>query len=235
MIQQESRLRVADNTGAKEILTIRVLGGSGRRYAGIGDVIVATVKDAIPGGNVKKGDVVKAVVVRTKKQRRRPDGSYIRFDENAAVILKNDGDPRGTRIFGPVGRELREKKFMKIVSLAPEGSDMAKFKIKTGDLVQVITGKNKGEQGKVLRVITETSRVVVEGVNVVTKHKRANAQGEAGGLVKSEAPIHISNVMLVDPETGKPTRVGYRTETVERDGKQKTVRVRVSKSTGKDL
>ena len=120
MIQQESRLRVADNTGAKEILTIRVLGGSGRRYAGIGDVIVATVKDAIPGGNVKKGDVVKAVVVRTKKQRRRPDGSYIRFDENAAVILKNDGDPRGTRIFGPVGRELRDKKFMKIVSLAPE-------------------------------------------------------------------------------------------------------------------
>jgi len=120
VIQQESRLRVADNTGAKEILTIRVLGGSGRRYAGIGDVIVATVKDAIPGGNVKKGDVVKAVVVRTKKQRRRPDGSYIRFDENAAVILKNDGDPRGTRIFGPVGRELRDKKFMKIVSLAPE-------------------------------------------------------------------------------------------------------------------
>ena len=97
-----------------------MLGGSGRRYAGIGDVIVATVKDAIPGGNVKKGDVVKAVVVRTKKQRRRPDGSYIRFDENAAVILKNDGDPRGTRIFGPVGRELRDKKFMKIVSLAPE-------------------------------------------------------------------------------------------------------------------
>ena len=120
MIQQESRLKVADNTGAKEILTIRVLGGSGRRYAGIGDVIVATVKDAIPGGNVKKGDVVKAVIVRTKKERRRADGSYIKFDENAAVILKNDSDPRGTRIFGPVGRELRDKKFMKIVSLAPE-------------------------------------------------------------------------------------------------------------------
>ncbi|WP_069814511.1 50S ribosomal protein L14 [Streptomyces sp. TP-A0874] len=120
MIQQESRLRVADNTGAKEILCVRVLGGSGRRYAGIGDVIVATVKDAIPGGNVKKGDVLKAVIVRTVKERRRSDGSYIRFDENAAVILKNDGDPRGTRIFGPVGRELREKKFMKIISLAPE-------------------------------------------------------------------------------------------------------------------
>ena len=120
MIQQESRLRVADNTGAKEILCIRVMGGSGRRYAGIGDIIVATVKDALPGAGVKKGDVVKAVIVRTVKERRRADGSYIKFDENAAVILKTDGDPRGTRIFGPVGRELRDKKFMKIVSLAPE-------------------------------------------------------------------------------------------------------------------
>ncbi|CAN5136843.1 50S ribosomal protein L14 [soil metagenome] len=120
MLQQESRVKVADNTGAKELLTIRVLGGSGRRYAGLGDVIVATVKDAIPGGNVKKGDVVKAVIVRTKKETRRGDGSYIKFDENAAVILKPDGDPRGTRIFGPVGRELRDKKFMKIISLAPE-------------------------------------------------------------------------------------------------------------------
>lgn len=120
MIQQESRLKVADNTGAKELLTIRVLGGSGRRYAGLGDTIVATVKDAIPGGNVKKGDVVKAVIVRTVKETRRGDGSYIKFDENAAVILKNDGDPRGTRIFGPVGRELRDKRFMKIISLAPE-------------------------------------------------------------------------------------------------------------------
>ena len=120
MLQQESRLKVADNTGAKELLTIRVMGGSGRRYAGLGDVIVATVKDAIPGGNVKKGDVVKAVIVRTVKETRRSDGSYIKFDENAAVILKNDGDPRGTRIFGPVGRELRDKKFMKIISLAPE-------------------------------------------------------------------------------------------------------------------
>ncbi|WP_193596805.1 50S ribosomal protein L14 [Microbacterium sp. YJN-G] len=120
MIQQESRLKVADNTGAKELLTIRILGGSRRRYAGLGDTIVATVKDAIPGGNVKKGDVVKAVIVRTAKSTRRPDGSYIKFDENAAVILKNDGEPRGTRIFGPVGRELRDKKFMKIVSLAPE-------------------------------------------------------------------------------------------------------------------
>jgi large subunit ribosomal protein L14 len=120
VIQQESRLKVADNTGAKELLTIRVLGGSTRRYAGLGDVIVATVKDAIPGGNVKKGEVVRAVIVRTAKETRRTDGSYIKFDENAAVIIKNDGEPRGTRIFGPIGRELREKRFMKIISLAPE-------------------------------------------------------------------------------------------------------------------
>ncbi|MDF1616025.1 50S ribosomal protein L14 [Petrocella sp. FN5] len=120
MIQQESRLKVADNTGAKEILCIRVLGGSTRRYASVGDVIVATVKDATPGGVVKKGDVVRAVVVRTVKEIRRKDGSYIRFDQNAAVVLKDDGTPRGTRIFGPVARELREKKYMKILSLAPE-------------------------------------------------------------------------------------------------------------------
>ena len=120
MLQQESRMKVADNTGAKELLCIRVLGGSKRRYAGLGDKIFATVKDAIPGGNVKKGEVVKADIVRTVKETRRADGSYIKFDENAAVLLKSDGEPRGTRIFGPVGRELREKKFMRIISLAPE-------------------------------------------------------------------------------------------------------------------
>ena len=120
MIQQQSYLKVADNTGAKEIMCIRVLGGSKRRYANIGDVIVASVKKAAPGGTVKKGDVVKAVVVRSVKGARRKDGSYIKFDENAAVIIKDDKTPRGTRIFGPVARELREKRFMKIVSLAPE-------------------------------------------------------------------------------------------------------------------
>ena len=120
MIQQESRLRVADNSGARELLVIRPLGGSVRRFAGIGDVVVATVKEAVPGGNVKEGDVVKAVIVRAKKETRRPDGSYILFDENAAVILKGESEPRGTRIFGPVARELRDKRFMRIVSLAPE-------------------------------------------------------------------------------------------------------------------
>ena len=120
MIQPESRLKVADNSGAKEILAIKVLGGSGRKFAGIGDVIVASVKSAAPGGVVKKGEVVKAVIVRTKSGARRTDGSYIKFDENAAVIIKDDKTPRGTRIFGPVARELREGNFMKIVSLAPE-------------------------------------------------------------------------------------------------------------------
>jgi large subunit ribosomal protein L14 len=120
MIQQESILRIADNTGAKTALCIRVLGGSRRRYAGVGDVIVATVKDAIPNAGIKKGEVIRAVVVRTAKETRRRDGTYIRFDDNAAVIINPQGEPRGTRIFGPVGRELREKKYMKIVSLAPE-------------------------------------------------------------------------------------------------------------------
>jgi large subunit ribosomal protein L14 len=120
MIQQESRLRVADNSGAKEVLCIKVLGGSRRRYARIGDVFIATVKDAVPGAAVKKGEVVRCVVVRAKKETRRVDGSYIRFDENAAVLINEQLLPRGTRIFGPVGRELRDKRFMRIVSLAPE-------------------------------------------------------------------------------------------------------------------
>lgn len=120
MIQQETRLKVGDNTGAKELLCIRVLGGTKRRYASVGDIIIASVKEATPGGVVKKGDVVKAVVVRTRNAVRRPDGSYIRFSENAAVIIKDDKSPRGTRIFGPVARELRDRDFMKIVSLAPE-------------------------------------------------------------------------------------------------------------------
>ncbi|MDA3017629.1 MAG: 50S ribosomal protein L14 [Actinomycetota bacterium] len=120
MIQQETRLRVADNSGAREVLVIKVLGGTRRRYASIGDVFIGTVKDAIPGAAVKKGEVVRCVVVRVAKEKRRPDGSYIKFDENAAVLIKEDLTPRGTRIFGPVGRELREKKFMRIISLAPE-------------------------------------------------------------------------------------------------------------------
>lgn len=120
MVQQQTRLKVADNTGAKEIMCIRCLGGSYRKYAEIGDIIMASVKDATPGGVVKKGEVVRAVVVRTKKGARRPDGSYVKFDENAAVIIREDGTPRGTRIFGPIARELRDGEYMKILSLAPE-------------------------------------------------------------------------------------------------------------------
>jgi large subunit ribosomal protein L14 len=120
MIQTESRVRVADNTGAREVLVIKVLGGSSRRYASVGDIVVATVKDALPNQQVKKGEVVKCVVVRTAKQKRRPDGSYIRFDQNAVVLINEQRNPRGTRVFGPVARELRDRKFMKIISLAPE-------------------------------------------------------------------------------------------------------------------
>jgi len=120
VIQVQTMLRVADNTGAKRLMCIRVMGGARRRYASLGDIIVASVKEATPGGVVKKGDVIKAVIVRTKKEVRRPDGSYIKFDENAAVIIKDDGSPKGTRIFGPVARELRDHDYMKIVSLAPE-------------------------------------------------------------------------------------------------------------------
>lgn len=120
MVQQESILKIADNSGARKALVIRVLGGSHRRYAGLGDVVVVTIKDALPSGQIKKGEVAKAVIVRTAKETRRKDGSYIRFDENAAVLINDAGEPRATRIFGPVGRELRDKKFMKIVSLAPE-------------------------------------------------------------------------------------------------------------------
>ena len=120
MVQQETQLKIADNSGARRALVIRVLGGSKRRYAGLGDVVVVTIKDAIPTGQVKKGEVVKAVIVRTAKETRRKDGSYIRFDENAVVLINNEKEPRGTRIFGPVARELREKQFMKIISLAPE-------------------------------------------------------------------------------------------------------------------
>ena len=226
MVQQESRLKVADNTGAKELLVIRVMGGSTRRYANIGDVIVATDKDATPGGVVKKGDVVKAVVVRSVKGARRKDGSYIKFDENAAVIIKDDKTPKGTRIFGPVARELREKQFMKIVSLAPEvleeDEDMATMKIKKGDMVKVIAGKDKDKEGKVISVNKKDNKVLVEGINMVTKHAKPSMANQQGGILHQEAPIDLSNVMLL--HNGKATRVGFKM-----DGDKK---VRVAKATG---
>ena len=152
MVQQETRLKVADNTGAKEILCIRVMGGSTRRYANIGDVIVATVKEATPGGVVKKGDVVKAVVVRSVKGARRKDGSYIKFDENAAVIIKDDQTPKGTRIFGPVARELRDKKFMKIVISCSRsiigGTTMSAVRIKRVILLRLSQEKTKAKRAR---------------------------------------------------------------------------------------
>ena len=213
MIQQQTILNVADNTGAKRIMCIQVMGGSYRKFGNIGDVIVASVKDASPGGVVKKGDVVKAVIVRSKKGIRRQDGSYIRFDENAAVVIKDDKTPRGTRIFGPVARELREKDFMKIVSLAPEvlseggTQHMAKLQIKKGDTVVVISGKDKGKQGTVIATEPKKERVFVEGVNTVKRHTKPSQANPQGGIVTKEAGIHVSNVMVVDPETKTATRI----------------------------
>jgi len=208
MIQQESRLVVADNSGAKEVLCIRVLGGTKRRYASIGDKIVVAVKSATPSGDVKKGAVSKAVVVRTTKEIRRANGSYIRFDDNAVVLLNNQGEMRGTRIFGPVARELRDQ-YMKIISLAPEVLSV-KLHIKKGDMVQVIAGDNKGQQGKVLKVEAEKQRAIVEGVNLCKKATKPNAQNPQGGIVEKEAPIHVSNLQVLDPKGGKPTKVGRR-------------------------
>ena len=212
MIQQESRLTVADNSGAKEVLCIRVLGGTGKRYASIGDKIVVTVKNALPSGNIKKGTVIKAVVVRTKKEIRRNDGSYIRFDDNACVLLNTAGEMIGTRIFGPVARELREKQYMKIVSLAPEvliiiKNMSKKLHIKKGDTVMVIAGDSKGQQGRVLEVDIEKDKTIVEGVNLVSKHTKPDQKTPKGGIIEKEAPIHISNLKVIDG-SGKPTRIG---------------------------
>ena len=190
MIQQESRLKVADNTGARELLCIRVMGGSTRRYANIGDVIVASVKEATPGGVVKKGDVVKAVVVRSVKGARRKDGSYIKFDENTV---------HEDRISGS-GSIIRRCQVM--------------HKIKKDDMVKIIAGKDKDKTGKVLSVDTKKNEVVVEGCNMVTKHTKPSQTNQNGGIVHQEAPIDISNVMLfVD---GKATRVGFEVK----DGKK---------------
>ena len=207
MIQQESRLTVADNSGAKEVLCIRVLGGTGKKYATVGDKIVVAIKSAIPSGNAKKGTVSKAVIVRVKKEIRRKDGSYIRFDDNAAVLLNNNDEPRGTRIFGPVARELREKQFMKIVSLAPEviyvmatklKAAPVQLHVKTGDNVLVIAGDEKGKRGVIKSVNRSTQRVIVEGLNLVTKHNKPSAKNPQGGITKIESPMHVSNVKKVD-------------------------------------
>ncbi len=218
MIQQESRLRVADNSGAKEVLCIKVLGGSRRRYASIGDVFVATVKDAIPGANVKKGDVVKCVVVRTKKEKRRPDGSYIRFDENAAVLINDQQQPRGTRILDRSAESCatsascassRSRRRCCEMPKNMKSQTPTKLKLRKGDEVQVLSGKDRGQRGTIMRVLPKTNRVIVEGVNVAKKHQRQTRARVKGGIIDKDMPIHASSVALVCSKDG-PTRIGYR-------------------------
>ena len=226
MIQNESRLRVADNTGAKEVLVIRCLGGSVRKFSNIGDIVVCAVKQAAPGGTVKKGDVVKGVIVRTKRGVRRDNGTYIKFDDNAVVLIKDDNTPRGTRIFGPVARELRDKDFMKIVSLAPEVLYGGVFvKIKKGDKVQ-------GTVAEVTKVFPKENKVIVEGVNVVKKHLKPSQANPDGGIIEKEMPIHVSNVMAYDSKAKKASRVGFE---IKEDKKGNQTKVRVYKKTGAEI
>ena len=208
MIQMQTNLDVADNSGARRVMCIKVLGGSKRKYATIGDVIVVSVKEAIPRGRVKKGDVMKAVIVRISKDIKRPDGSIIRFDRNAAVLITPQMEPVGTRIFGPgpartAGQEPHENHLARA-----RGAVMA-AKIKKGDNVIVIAGRDKGRNGEVIEMRRDDGRVLVRGINMVKRHQRQSASQE-GGIISKEAPIHLSNVALADPKDGKPTRVGFK-------------------------
>ncbi len=228
MIQQETRLRVADNSGAKEVLVIKVLGGTRRRYASIGDIFVATVKDAIPGAAVKKGDVVKCVVVRTKKEKRRPDGSYIRFDENAAVLIKDDQTPRWHPHLRPRRpRAAREALHAHRVAGAGGALTMT-MKIRKGDRVVVLKGKDRGKEGQVMRVLPTERKVIVDGVNVAKKHQKPTRSTMQGGIIDKDMPIDASNVAVVSPKDGKATRVGYK---IDEDGNK----VRICKRTGVQL
>ena len=193
MIQVQTELQVADNTGAKKIECIKVLGGSKRRYASIGDTIVIAVKEAIPKGKVKKGTVHKAVVVRVKKGIHRDDGSKVRFDNNAAVLVDDKGEPVGTRIFGPVTRELRNKGQMKIISLAPE----VLWWLKKGFKVKVLVGKDKKKEGEVIEIDRASNRAKVKEVNMVKKHVKTTKE-KKGGIISKESFIHLSNLKLID-------------------------------------
>ena len=206
MIQVESRLNVADNSGAKEVLCVKVLGGSKRRFASVGDIIVVTVKDAIPKGKVKKGTVHKAVIVRTRKELKRVDGSTIKFDTNAAVLINNQGEPVGTRIFGPVCRELRSKKTNENHFTSTGGLIMS-MRLKKGDQVTVNTGKDKGKVGEVMKILG--MKAIVKGVNISKKHQKQDQKNE-GGVLNKEMPIMLSNLMPVDKKTNKGVRVGYK-------------------------
>ena len=208
MIQMQTNLDVADNSGARRVMCIKVLGGSKRKYAGVGDIIVVSIKEAIPRGRVKKGDVMKAVVVRTAKDIKRADGSVIRFDSNAAVLINNQSEPVGTRIFGPVPRELRAQEPDEDHLACARGVVMA-AKIKKGDRVVVLAGRDKGRSGEVLQVQPKEERAIVRGINTVKRHQKQTAKQEAG-IITKEAPIHLSNLAIADPKNGKPTRVGFK-------------------------
>ena len=241
MIQMQSRLDVADNTGAKSVMCIKVLGGSKRRYAGIGDVIKVSIKEAAPRGRVKKGEVYSAVVVRTAKGVRRQDGSLIKFDGNAAVLLNAKLEPIGTRIFGPVTRELRALHEDRVAgtrsALTPDPSGPTMNKIRKGDQVVVTTGRDKGKRGTVTQRVDE-ERIVVEGVNVVKKHVKPNPmKGTTGGVVDKTMPIHQSNVAIWNAAAGKADKVGIKLLSKEEQAARKTRDngVRVYKSTGAEI
>ena len=208
MIQMQTNLDVADNPGARRVMCIKVLGGSKRKYATIGDVIVVSVKEAIPRGRVKKGDVMKAVIVRISKDIKRADGSIIRFDRNAAVLITPQMEPGRhphfrTRPARTARQESHENHF------AGAGGAVMAARIKKGDTVIVIAGRDKGRTGEVIEMHRDDGRVLVRGVNIVKRHQRQSAAQE-GGIISKEAPIHLSNVALADPKDGKPTRVGFK-------------------------
>ena len=227
MIQEQTYLEVADNRCERKLMCIRVLGGSKKRYAKVGDIIKVTVKEAIPTGRVKKGEVIDAVVVRTKNRLRRSDGSAIRFDENAAVLINAQKQPIGTRVFGPVSRELRSEEFMRIISLAPEVL-WPMIKIKKGDEVIVIAGRDKGKQGTVSS-LEPNGKCFVSGVNMVKRHTKANPQaGEQGGIVEKESLIDISNISIFNPSSKQADKVAIN---ISEEGK----RIRVYKSSGKEI
>jgi large subunit ribosomal protein L14 len=216
VIQVESNLEVADNSGARRVQCIKVLGGSRRRTASVGDVIVVSVKEAIPRGKVKKGDVHQAVIVRTSFPVRRADGSAIRFDRNAAVLINKQQEPIAARA------QVHED------HLARAGGAVMAARIRKGDTVEVITGVSKGRRGEVLRLLPKDDRAVVQGVNIAKRHTKPRGMGEPGGIVEREATIHLSNLMLVDPTSEKRTKVGFK---VLEDGRK----VRVAKATGQTI
>ena len=229
MIQMQTNLDVADNSGARRVMCIKVLGGSKRKYATIGDVIVVSVKEAIPRGRVKKGDVMKAVVVRISKDIKRPDGSVIRFDRNAAVLdHAADGASRNPHIRPGAARTARQESHEDHFA-RPGGAVMA-AKIRKGDKVVVLTGRDKGRTGEVIEVRPDQDRALVRGVNMVKRHQRQTAQQE-GGIISKESTVHLSNLAVADPKDGKPTRVGFKF-IGEGDARKK---VRVAKRSGVEI